>query len=102
MEGTRSVAGQTIRRVLFRSRGERGFALPTTMLMLIAAFAIVSIGVVSAIDAQKGTVRDQSTKSAVQLAETGVNQALLHFNRIAPSPTNACSPLGGTPDRKSV
>ena len=67
------------------------------MLMLIAAFAIVSVGVVSAINAQKGTVRDQSTKSAVQLAETGVNQALLHFNRIAPSPTNACSPVTGTP-----
>jgi hypothetical protein len=67
------------------------------MLMLIAAFGIVSVGVVSTIGAQKGTVRDQSTKSAVQLAETGVNQALLHFNRIAPSPANACSPVSGTP-----
>src|SRR5262245_37427102 len=67
------------------------------MMMLLAAFAIVSVWVVSAIDAQKGTVRDQSTKSAVQLAETGVNQAFLHFNRIPPSPTNACSPIAGTP-----
>jgi hypothetical protein len=93
----RPAVATKIRDIATRLRGERGFALPTTMLMLIAAFAIVSVGVVSAIDAQRGTVRDQSTKSAVQLAETGVNQALLHFNRIAPSPANACSPVSGTP-----
>lgn len=96
MEPTRSAAGRTIHKIAARLREERGFALPTTMMMLLAAFAIVSVGVVSALDAQKGTVRDQSTKSAVQLAETAVNQALLHFNRIPPSPSNACSPISGT------
>jgi hypothetical protein len=97
MDCPKPATASRIRNITLRLRGERGFALPTTMLMLIAAFGIVSVGVVSAIDAQKGTVRDQSTKSAVQLAETGVNQALLHFNRIAPSPANACSPVSGTP-----
>lgn len=92
----RPAVATKIRDIATRLRGERGFALPTTMLMLIAAFAIVSVGVVSAINTQRGSVRDQSTKSAVQLAETGVNQALLHFNRIPPSPTNACSPVSGT------
>ena len=33
----------------------------------------------------------------MQLAETGVNQAMLHFNRIAPSFANACSPVSVTP-----
>jgi len=65
--------------------------------MLLAAFAIVSVGVAATVDVQRGTNRDQSTKSAVQLADTGVNEAMLHFNRIAPSPTNACSPISGTP-----
>ncbi len=97
MDGTRRASASNIRKIAARLRSQRGFALPTTMLMLIAAFGVVSVGVVAAIGAQKGTVRDQSTKSAVQLAETGVNQALLHFNRIAPSPTNACSPVSGTP-----
>jgi hypothetical protein len=77
-------------------RDERGFALPTTLLMLLAAFSIATIGVVSTVNVQRGTVRDQSTKSAVQLADTAVNEALLHFNRIPPSPTNACSPVTST------
>ena len=40
-------------------RDERGFAVPTVMFMLLAAFAVVSIGVVASIQAQSGTVRDQ-------------------------------------------
>jgi hypothetical protein len=63
-------------------REERGFALPTTLLMLFAAFAIVSVGVVATADVEHGSIRDRGTKSAVQLAQTGVNTALLHFNRI--------------------
>lgn len=63
-------------------RRDDGFALPTTLLMLLGAFAIVSVGVVATADVQHGTNRDQGTKSAVQLAQTGVNTALLHFNRI--------------------
>jgi Tfp pilus assembly protein PilX len=82
-----------------RLRGEGGFALPTVLLMLLAAFAVVSVGVIASINTQRGAVRDQGTKSAVQLAETGVHQALLHFNRIEASPTNACSPVSsGGPD----
>ena len=70
-----------------------GFAVPTTLLMLIASFAIVSVGVVASISTQRGTVRDQGTKSALQLAEAGVSEALLHYNRIRASAANPCSPL---------
>jgi hypothetical protein len=87
---------RNIRRVARPLRAEVGFALPTTMLMLLTAFAVVSVGVASTVSVQRGTVRDQSTKSAFQLAETGVNEALLHLNRIKPSPTNACSPVSGS------
>ncbi|MFL6178427.1 MAG: hypothetical protein ACJ74E_01075 [Actinomycetes bacterium] len=63
-------------------RREDGFAIPTTLLMLLAAFAIVSVGVVATANVEHGSIRDRGTKSAVQLAQTGANTALLHFNRI--------------------
>ena len=54
--------------------------MPTVMFMLLAVFAVVSIGVVASIQAQSGSVRDQHTKSALTSAEAGVSQALLHYN----------------------
>ena len=74
-----------------------GFAVPVTLLMLIASFAVVSVGVVASINTQRGTVRDQGTKSALQLAEAGVSEAMLHYNRIQISPSNPCSPLTSSP-----
>ena len=59
---------------------ERGFAVPTVLFMLLGAFAVVSVGVVASIQAQRGTVRDQNTKSALTAAEAGVSQALLRYN----------------------
>jgi hypothetical protein len=61
-------------------RDERGFAVPTVLFMLLAAMAIVSIGVVATIEAQSGTVRDQHSKSGLASAEAGVSQALLRYN----------------------
>jgi hypothetical protein len=76
-----------------RLKYESGFAVPTSMFMILAAFATVSVGVGASIQAQQGTVRDQGTKSAVQVSEAAVNEALLHYNRIPPSETNPCSPV---------
>jgi hypothetical protein len=70
-----------------------GFAVPTALLMLIASFAIVSVGVVASINTQRGTVRDQGTKSALQLAEAGVSEALLHYNRIWADEESPCGPV---------
>jgi hypothetical protein len=74
-----------------------GFAVPTSLLMLMAAMAMVSVGVVASINTQRGTIRDQGTKSALQLAEAGVSEALLHYNRIRASAENPCSPLTSSP-----
>ena len=68
MNVTKPARAFNIRGIAWRLRAESGFALPTTMLMLLAAFAVVSVGVASTVSVQSGTVRDQSTKSAVQLA----------------------------------
>ena len=59
---------------------QHGFAVPTVMFMLLAAFAVVTVGVVASIQAQGGTVRDQRSKSALTAAEAGVGQALLSYN----------------------
>src|SRR4051794_3378579 len=69
MLGTRRLAGD-----------DRAFAIPTVMFMLLAAFAVVSIGVFVSIEAQSGTVRDQATKTALSVAEAGVSQAMLTYN----------------------
>jgi hypothetical protein len=86
-----------IRGIATRWRAEHGFAVPTALFMVLAAFAAVSVGVTASVNVQRGTVRDQGTKSAVQVAEAGVNEALLHYNRIPPSETNPCSPVSASP-----
>jgi hypothetical protein len=93
MDANQSEQMSLIRRLAARLRADGGFALPTVMLMLMAAFATVSVGVVTTINVQHGTVRDQGTKAGLQEAQTAVNTALLQFNRIAPSQTNPCSPV---------
>jgi hypothetical protein len=84
---------RNIRRIAQRLRAEEGFALPTVSLLLVAAFAVATVGVMASIHTQHGTIRDQQTKAAVQLAETGVNEAILAYNRLDTSPTNPCSPV---------
>jgi hypothetical protein len=85
-------ARRNIRRITQPLRAEGGFALPTVMMMLMAAFATASVTIVYTVNVQKGTVRDERTKSAIQLAETGINQAVLQFNRVLVT-TNPCSPV---------
>jgi hypothetical protein len=76
---------------------EGGFAVPTTLLAVIAAFGLATAGVIASVNAQHGTVRDQDSKAALAIAEAGVSNALLRFNRIIPSPaTDVCDPVGGT------
>jgi type II secretory pathway pseudopilin PulG len=84
---------QPINRLL---QGETGFALPTTLLMLLAVFAVVSVGVASTITVQRGSVRDQGSKAALQLAQTGVEQAVLQYNKVGPSDTNPCAPVSAS------
>lgn len=85
------------------SRDQRGFAVPTALLMMIAATGMVSVGVLTTIQAQSGTTRDQGTKSALQVAEAGVSEALLRLNRSASTPcvglqpgSGWCGPVTGT------
>lgn len=84
----------TCQRFLRRASTEQGFAVPTVMLAMLASFGLGTAVVVSSIGAQQGTVRDQNTKAALAVAEAGVANALLRFNRI--EATSACTPVGGS------
>jgi len=82
---------------LGRRPGEAGFAVPTVTLMLLAAMAIAGVAVTASIGGQSGVARDQKTKSALQVAESGIEQALLRYNRYGLVPDGApCAPVGGT------
>jgi hypothetical protein len=74
--------GQTVS-VPGRLVEERGFAVPTVLFMVIAAFAVASVAVVSSIRSQHGTSRDLDTKSALAVAEAGAHQALVRYNTAA-------------------
>jgi hypothetical protein len=68
---------------------QHGYVLPMSLFVLLAAFAVVAVGVAASVQAQSGTTRDQRSKAAIQAAEGGVSQALLRYNTYA----SAVSPL---------
>jgi hypothetical protein len=76
---------------------EDGFAVPTVLLMIVAALGMAGIAVSASIQGQSGTVRDQQSKTALAVAESGAGQALLHYNRYGLVPElNPCEPIGST------
>jgi hypothetical protein len=73
---------------------ERGIAVPTALMALIATFAISSVAVMSTVDVQQGTKRDHDAKEAIAAADAGANIALLRLNRYLPSLTTAHPCIG--------
>jgi hypothetical protein len=78
-------------------RDERGIAVPTAMMALIASFALASVAVISTVNVQQGTKRDHDSKEAIAAADAGANIALLRLNRFMPrlSTTTPCVGPGG-------
>lgn len=93
-------ARQACRRLRRRLASEAGFAVPTVTLMIVAALGMAGVAVSTSIQSQGGTVRDQEAKTALTVAESGIDQALLQFNRHGQADeTEPCAPVGGgTPD----
>lgn len=91
---------QFLRRARRRLASDAGFAVPTVMLMTVAALGMGSVAVMTSVQGQGGVVRDQGTKAALAVAESGVSQALLHYNRdvppcVAPVEGEWCGPVTG-------
>lgn len=72
-------------------RNERGIAVPTALMALIASFALASVAVISTVNVQQGTKRDHDSKEAIAAADAGANIALLRLNRFLPN-LNASDP----------
>jgi hypothetical protein len=68
-------------RLLLRS--ERGMALPTALLATTASLALGGAAVMSTVDAQRGSKRDNGSKSAIAAADAGANVAMMRLNRHA-------------------
>jgi hypothetical protein len=86
-------------RVRWCTNGETGFAVPTVMLAMIAAFGLGTATIVASVGAQQGTTRDENSKAALAAAEAGVANAMLRYNRVrtdAGSTADDCVPVGGT------
>ena len=69
-------------------------ALPTALFAMIASFALASVAVLSSVDSQRGTARDNRSKSAIAAADAGAGVALLRLNRIK-SKLTASTPCVG-------
>lgn len=70
--------------------------MPTVMLTLLVAFGFGSVVVLASVAAQQGTTRDHNAKAALAVAEAGVENVLLRYNRIrTTSAADACLPVAG-------
>jgi hypothetical protein len=73
---------------------ERGMAVPTALAALVASFGLASAAVLSSVDVQSGSHRDQEAKSAIAAADAGASLALLRLNRFQSSITEATPCVG--------
>ena len=84
----RARAAQLLRALL---RSEEGVALPTVMMLVLAATALGMVSVIGSISTQRGSVRDQDSKVALAAADAGVNRALWRQNKMPPQTGYYCA-----------
>ncbi|HET7417724.1 MAG TPA: hypothetical protein VFJ61_08895 [Solirubrobacterales bacterium] len=75
-------------------RDQRGIAVPTALMAMIACFALASVAVMSTVNVQQGTKRDHDSKEAIAAADAGANIAMLRLNRYLPTLLNGASCVG--------
>ncbi len=73
---------------------ERGMALPTAIFATVASLGLASAAVMSSVDVQQGTGRDQDSKNSIAAADAGASVALLRLNRYANALTSSTPCLG--------
>jgi hypothetical protein len=66
---------------------ENGIALPTTVLLLFAVSTLGAVAVKQAITSERQSVRDRSTKRAIDAADAGSETAVYRVNKLRPAPT---------------
>ncbi|MDQ3724448.1 MAG: hypothetical protein M3335_00925 [Actinomycetota bacterium] len=73
-------------------RNQAGMALPTAMFAMIASMGLAGAAMMSSVNVQQGSARDNDSKSAIAAADAGANVALLRLNRYASAlgPSSPC------------
>src|ERR1041385_5605897 len=85
------------RRIRQLIASERGMALPTALFATVASMALAGVAVMSSVDVQQGTQRDNGSKSAIGAADAGANVALLRLARESEELASAKCLGGATP-----
>ncbi len=62
---------------------ERGMALPVALFATVASLSLAGAAVISTVDVQQGSKRDNGSKSAIGAADAGANVAMMRLNRHA-------------------
>lgn len=86
------------------AESESGMAVPVALAALVASFALASAAVLSSVDVQIGSHRDQDAKSAIAAADAGASLALLRLNRFQSSlnETTPCVGPAGEPQTEAT
>lgn len=69
-------------------------ALPAAIFATVASLGLASAAVISSVNVQQGTGRDQDSKGAIAAADAGASVALLRLNRYASALTTSTPCLG--------
>jgi len=64
-------------------RSEQGIALPVALFATVASLSLAGAAVISTVDVQQGSKRDNGSKSAIAAADAGANVAMVRLNRHA-------------------
>jgi hypothetical protein len=82
-----------------RLRSERGMALPVALFAMISSMALAGAAVIATVDVQRGSHRDNSSKSAIAAADAGANiarQRLARYAYVLDAETAPCLSVGST------
>ena len=101
-------AVRTLRRIRARllgmARSERGMALPVALFATVSSLALAGAAVMSTVDVQRGSKRDNGSKSAIAAADAGANVAMQRLNRYGGSlnSENPCLTLNAGGDLEAA
>jgi hypothetical protein len=69
---------------------ERGIAVPTVLSVMVIGLGFSAAAVISAVNSQSGSKRDQANKNALAIADAGAQRALATYNKIVTDDINQC------------
>jgi hypothetical protein len=85
--GPKALTGTPARAPEARCRGERGFALPTAIIILFIITLLLAAAVGVATQTSKSTTRDANVKAEIEAAEAGLQVAAYRMSQLAPKST---------------